>query len=238
MTIDSVAKEIRGRMRAEADPVRAERETRYFRGTIRCFGLTVPKSTAIAKDVYRERRDTLTDDEWFSLSERLLASGWFEEGNAGLRIARLLRLPSSKQLFNSYERWLGTHVGNWAHCDELCGHLIGPILADIPALVSRLLPWTKSENRWMRRGAAVSLLMPASKGLFLAEGLAVAEALLGDEDDLVRKGFGWMLREHAKQHRPEVTAFLERHVGRMPRVAFRYAIERFPPDERKRLMAL
>ena len=55
---------------------------------------------------------------------------------------------------------------------------------------------------------------------------------------MVQKGYGWLLKEAAKTHRPEVTSFLEQNVHLMPRTAFRYAIELFPPAERKRLMAL
>jgi 3-methyladenine DNA glycosylase AlkD len=238
VAIAAVLKEIERRLREEADPVRAEREQRYFKGTIRSHGLTVPKSHAIAKDVYRSHREALSREEWLDLSERLLATGWFEEGAIGLEIVRRLRLPPSETLFDTYERWLGTYVGNWAHCDDLCSHLIGSLLVGLPYLVGRLPSWTASENRWLRRGAAVSLVVPARRGLFLDEALAIARSLLEDSDDLVQKGFGWMLREAAKAHRAEVTAYLEREVARMPRTAFRYAVEKFPPDERKRLMSL
>lgn len=230
--------EITRRIEEQADPGRAENEQRYFKGTIRSHGLRVPASRAIGRDLYREHRKELSPEEWLGLGERLLATGWFEEGHAGLELVRRLRLPPSQALFATYERWLGTYVGNWAHCDDLCGHLIGSVLVELPELVERLQPWTASENRWLRRGAAVSLLAPARKGLFLQEALSIARSLIEDRDDLVQKGFGWMLREAATEHRGEVTAFLEEEAGRMPRTAFRYAIEKFPPDERKRLMAL
>jgi 3-methyladenine DNA glycosylase AlkD len=116
--------------------------------------------------------------------------------------------------------------------------LIGDVLIAKLALVRRLMPWTKSENRWLRRGAAVSLVVPARRGLYVRESLVIARALLDDKDDLVQKGFGWLLKEAAREHRAEVTAFLERNVRHIPRTAFRYAIELFPPTERKRLMAL
>lgn len=238
MEADTVLADIQRKVEEQADPVRAENEQRYFKGTIRCHGLSVPKSLAIARDVYRLHRRALGPDEWFDLGERLLGTGWFEEGTIGLEIVQRLPLPPTETLFDTCERWLDTYVGNWAHCDKLCTGLIGPVLIELPRLVKRLPPWTDSENRWMRRGAAVSLVIPARRGLFSNEALAIALALLEDGDDLVQKGYGWMLREAAEAHRPAVTAFLERHVGRMPRTAFRYAIEKYPPDERKRLMAL
>lgn len=238
MDTDTLVAQITRRIEEQADPVRAENEQRYFKGTIRCHGLSVWKCHAIGRDVYQEHRKDLNSEEWLNLGERLLATGWFEEGSVGLEIVRRLRQPPSEELFGTYERWLGTYVGNWAHCDDLCAHLIGSLLIELPELTKRLPPWTASENRWLRRGAAVSLIVPARRGLFLKEALSIAGALIEDRDDLVQKGFGWLLREAAKEHAAEVTAFLEREVGRMPRTAFRYAIEKFPPDERKRLMAL
>jgi 3-methyladenine DNA glycosylase AlkD len=79
---------------------------------------------------------------------------------------------------------------------------------------------------------------PARRGLFLNESLRIAGALVDDKDDMVQKGYGWMLREAAKTHMPEVTSFLEEHARRMGRTAFRYAIEKHSPAERKRLMRL
>ncbi len=235
---DTLITEIKRRIDEGADPVRAEHEQRYFKGTIRSHGLSVPKSHAIGRDLYRQHRKDLSPDQWLDLGERLLATGWFEEGSAGLEIVRCLRLSPSEALFDTYGRWLGTHVGNWAHCDDLCAHLIGDILIELPKLVERPAAWTLSDNRWLRRGSAVSLIVPARRGLYLDDAFRIATSLMEDQDDLVQKGFGWLLREAAKEHPTEVTAFLEQEVGRMPRTAFRYAIEKFPPAERKRLMAL
>jgi 3-methyladenine DNA glycosylase AlkD len=238
MDPNALTSEIKRRIEEQADPVRAEHEQRYFKGTIRSHGLSVPKSHAIGRDVYRQHRKDLASDQWLDLGERLLATGWFEEGSVGLEIVRLLRLRPSQALFGTYERWLGSCIGNWAHCDDLCAHLIGPIVIELPKLVERLVGWTLSENRWLRRGAAVSLIVPSRRGLYLDDAFLIARALMEDRDDLVQKGFGWLLREAAKEHPREVTRFLEQEARQMPRTAFRYAVEKFPPNERKRLMSL
>jgi 3-methyladenine DNA glycosylase AlkD len=235
---DAIAADIRRRIIADADPKRAEGERRYFKGTIRNRGLSVPKCVALARAVFAEHRAELMQDDWFALAEKLLAGGWHEEGTVGLALASRSNPEPSVELFERYGRWLETYVCNWAHCDELCTHMIGVVIVAKPAFVRRLTPWTKSSNPWLRRGAAVSLVVPARRGLFLRESLAIAKALVADEDDMVQKGYGWLLKETAKAHRPEVTAFLEQNVRRMPRTAFRYAIELFPAAERKRLMAL
>ena len=66
----------------------------------------------------------------------------------------------------------------------------------------------------------------------------LAEMLLGDRHDLMRKAVGWSLREAGKQDPDALRRFLTTHVARMPRTAFRYAIERFDPEERQAYLRL
>jgi hypothetical protein len=67
--------------------------------------------------------------------------------------------------------------------------------------------------------------------------LLIAERLLDDEQDLIHKAVGWMLREVGKRDVEVLRAFLRAHRTRMPRTALRYSIERLAPDERKRILA-
>jgi 3-methyladenine DNA glycosylase AlkD len=237
-TVKSLFREIRARIKDAADPKRAAFDQTYFKEPIKSHGLSLPAAGAIAKEIYRREKTSLDGDEWLALGERLLATGWMDEGNVGFGVVRMSKPVPSAELFDTYERWLRAYVGNWAHCDELSTHLIGDVLFAQPKLVRRLFPWTKDANRWVRRSSAVSLVRPARRGLFLNEALRIAGALVDDKDDMVQKGYGWMMREAAKTHIPDVTAFLEKHARRMGRTAFRYAIEKHSAAERKRLMAL
>lgn len=88
----------------------------------------------------------------------------------------------------------------------------------------------------MRRAAAVSLVVPAKRGEFLKDALAIADLLLRDEDDMVRKGYGWLLKEASRRHHDEVYAFVLARRTVMPRTALRYAIELMPPDLRAEAM--
>ena len=67
--------------------------------------------------------------------------------------------------------------------------------------------------------------------------LALAEALLDDPEDLVRKATGWMLREVGKRAPDALEGFLQTHLDRLPRVTLRYAIERMPEPQRARYLA-
>ena len=70
----------------------------------------------------------------------------------------------------------------------------------------------------------------------LAAAFEIAELLLEDAEDLVQKGYGWMLKEAGNQFPEEVFDFVMKHRARMPRTALRYAIEKYPPAMRKRAM--
>ena len=97
--------------------------------------------------------------------------------------------------------------------------------------------WAISDNRWARRAAAVSLIVPARKGLFLEEIFAIADLLLTDADDLVRKGYGWMLKAASQARQNAVFEYVMAHKAAMPRTALRYAIEKMPEELRRRAMA-
>ena len=103
--------------------------------------------------------------------------------------------------------------------------------------LSDLKKFTKSDNRWMKRAAAVSLIVPARKGLFLSDMFEIALILLEDPDDMVQKGYGWMLKVASQTHQNEVFEFVMQHKQRMPRTALRYAIEKMPEDLKKQAMS-
>jgi 3-methyladenine DNA glycosylase AlkD len=82
----------------------------------------------------------------------------------------------------------------------------------------------------------VSLIIPAKKGLFLNEIFTISDRLLTDKDDMVQKGYGWMLKEASKLHQDEVYRYVLKHRPDMPRTALRYAIEKMPPELKSEAM--
>ena len=90
--------------------------------------------------------------------------------------------------------------------------------------------WAKSRNRWLKRAAAVSLIVPAKKGRFLQDAFEICDVLLADEDDMVQKGYGWLLKEESRRHQKEVFEYVVKNKAAMPRTALRYAIELMPKE--------
>jgi len=138
--------------------------------------------------------------------------------------------------FTRFEKWLDAYVDDWADCDSLCCGVIGPLVVRFPELSAKTAKWARSRNLWRRRAAAVSLIVPARQGLLIDRVLRAAEVLLEDSEDLVQKGYGWMLKEAGSSFFPEVEQFVMTHKAEMPRTALRYAIEKWPPAKRKQAM--
>lgn len=113
---------------------------------------------------------------------------------------------------------------------------VGNFLVKYPMFVEKLKEWTQSKNRWMKRAAAVSLIVPAKKGYFLSDVFEICDRLLLDQDDMVQKGYGWLLKVTSQAHQKEVFDYVMKNKENMPRTALRYAIEKMPQSLRQEAM--
>lgn len=164
-------------------------------------------------------------------------SGYIEESFVACDWSYRIRESYEPKDFVILEKWLHRHVANWASCDTLCNHAIGAFVEKFPQALADLKRWAKSKNRWVRRASAVTLIIPARKGEFLSDVFEIADLLLIDDDDLVQKGYGWMLKAASEAHRREVFEYVMNNKARMPRTALRYAIEKMPEDLKHKAMA-
>ncbi len=228
--------DLRQELTSLADPAHRDGLRWFFKETINPLGVRSQELNALVARRWRELR-ALDQAALLKLCNALWQSDVFEDPTLASKWCSRAVPKLNPAAFAVFEGWLSARVDNWAHCDVLCTGCVGPLLMRHPELWERTLPWLASPNRWLRRGAAVSLVPPGRRGLLLPQVFHVAEALLDDEDDLVRKGYGWMLKEASKADAKAVLDFVVARRGDMPRVALRYAIEHMPPDWRTLAMA-
>jgi 3-methyladenine DNA glycosylase AlkD len=233
--MDLILQQLRTELKANADPHTLASSQRYFKEAVIPYGIKTAIVNRLAREFYQRVKDK-PKAEIYELCERLWRSGMLEESFVACEWSERQRKRYEPEDFEVFERWVKQYVSNWASCDTLCNHTVGGFLEDHPQFLPRLRQWTRSDNRWVRRAAAVSLIVPARKGLFLEDIFAIADILHEDEDDLVRKGYGWMLKAASQAHLDDVFDYVMRNKAVMPRTALRYAIEKMPEDMRERAM--
>lgn len=233
--MDTVIVRIREELEAQADPQIQKTSRRFFREEIRCYGLKTATVMAIAKKYWKEIKHQ-EKQEIFALCEELYHSGYLEESFVVSNWAHALSGRYDKEDLAVFRRWIDTFITNWASCDGFCNHTVGDFIEQYPECIAELKRWAQSNNRWMRRAAAVSLIVPAKHGKFLDEALGIADLLLTDKDDMVQKGYGWLLKEAGRHHQREVFAYVVKNRQVMPRTALRYAIELMPKEMRAEAM--
>ncbi len=207
----------------------------YFKEGIVLHGVRANVVRRVAADFFKKIKKE-NKQAIFSLCEELLRSKYSEEKTIAFALAYRLRkhyVPGDFQLFES---WLRRYVSNWGSCDDFCGHAFGAFVYRFPEILPDVLAWTKSKNRWMRRGAAVIMIYSLRRGKQLNFAFKVADALMADEDYLVQNGYGWMLKDASILFPSRVMDYVIRYKAKMPRRALRYAIERFTPEQRREAM--
>ena len=228
--------EIQNELERQVDPAPVRSPQSFFKEQIKFHGVKTNIVERIGKERFQQIKDKSKKDI-FSLCEELLKVDYVEEAFIAFDWAYRLQDRFEPADFAVFERWLTKYVNNWAKCDTLCNHTAAAFVEKYPQYVENLRRWAKSQSRWLKRAAAVTLILPARKGKFLKDVFEIADILLLDKDDLVQKGYGWMLKEAGKTHQQEVFDYIMSHKDVMPRTALRYAIEKMPEDMRKRAMA-
>lgn len=190
------------------------------------FGVTVPEQRAIAKKYQTAP---------FPVLKELLQSPFHESRLTGLLILveQFSKNKDTGFRKNCVDFYLSqtNRINNWDLVDLSCYKLLGVWLENKDRqLLYRL---AASANMWEQRIAMVTCMHFVRRGDF-QDCLAIADRLLHHRHDLIHKAVGWLLREIGKKDKAVLTRFLETRHQTMPRTMLRYAIEHFPPEERKK----
>lgn len=233
--MESILTTIRKQLRINADKKIKESNQRYFKEEAKLYGMNSATVTQIGKENF-ELIKHKSKHEIHALCEELMKSGFLEEAGIASMWSFTIRSMHDPSDFALFERWIEKYITNWASCDTLCNHTVGSLLEKYPEQVQHLKRWATSDNRWMKRASAVSLIIPARKGMFLSDVFDISDTLLTDTDDIVQKGYGWMLKAASNKHTKEVYAYVLSKKTVMPRTAYRYAIEKMPAEMRAKAM--
>jgi 3-methyladenine DNA glycosylase AlkD len=137
--------------------------------------------------------------------------------------------------FKLFASWLD-RVSSWADHDALVHDLLAPMTATEPSRCREVFRWAKSANRWRRRAACVALIRGTRERKFFDQIVRLSNQLLKDDDDMVQKGLGWLLRETAKSDAARTVPYLVKIREKAPRLVLRTACETLPLATRRRVL--
>ncbi len=217
-----------------ANPEIAEHSFRFFKAgpgeyaeDDKFLGVRVPDQRKIAR-----KNRTLPLSE----IQKLLQSDYHEVRLTGLFILvyqyKKADHSRQKEIFRFYNNNLN-HVNNWDLVDSSAKYIAGHYLFDKDRSIVYKL--ANSNNLWERRVSVLTTFYFIDRGDFSTT-LDICEKLLDDNEDLIHKATGWMLREIGKKDKAVLTDFLNNHYKSMPRTMLRYAIEKLPEVERQRYL--
>lgn len=205
------------------------------------LGLKVPQTRTVVKEakllVPLDEIAKLVCSEWHEvrlsgfllLVEEMNASLNKQKDNSEIRIIKAKRRKEITDFYLKYAK----QANNWDLVDLSCEYILGPyLLLDCSDVMPTLSKLAASKDLWEQRIAVVTTLHFIRNGIYEPT-LALVELLCHHKHDLIHKAMGWMLREIGKKDKELLTLFLNENYLRLPRTTLRYAIERFPEEERK-----
>ena len=254
---------IQHELEAYIDPIKKEYLPRFFKtgkGQYgegdRFLGVVVPNTRLVAK---------LHKDEPFEVMAGLLQSEWHECRLCAL-LMLVERFKKSDEAGKKaiYDFYLSqtARINNWDLVDLSAPGIVGEYLKDKTR--EDLYRLADSSLLWDQRIAVVSTYTLIKNNDFIeilrlseyfiahsvhadaryhAHSSSAAHSVRNDVHtsvqplhDLMQKAIGWMLREMGKRDKDLLVQFLERYCKIMPRTMLRYAIEKFPEEERREFM--
>jgi 3-methyladenine DNA glycosylase AlkD len=208
----------------------------FFKDEIKSHGWYTADLRRAAVRFRRELRKERGLDFLVEVADHLFSGSVLEEKVAAVFLLEKLDSEFGDREFKLFESWLD-RISSWADHDGLVHCLIAPMVAAKPARARAVFLWAKSPNRWRRRAACVALIRGARARMFFPEITKLSGSLLADQDDMVQKGLGWLLRETAKFDAKRTVPYLMKIRGRAPRLVLRTACETLPPKVRQRILA-
>ncbi len=231
-----IARHIRQVLQDGASAPHTEEVQRFFKHEIKSRGWYTHELRKVA---VRFRRTILSENDipyLVEVADQLFRGDVLEEKVFAVVMLQGTVKDFVQSEFKQLESWLD-RVSSWADHDALAHCLLGPMIAADPTLLSYPPRWAKKKGRWYKRAAAVSLIHSTRQHKHFASIQRITEMLLASDDDMVRKGLGWLLREAAKFNPEQTVEYLMSIRNRAPRLVLRTACETLPVATRERILA-
>ena len=226
---------LRQRLRDGGSPAVARSIQRFFIEPVRCYGW---KTAELRRFARRTQREIFVEGGFsllLAVADRLFSGKANDEKNLAVLLLENRIKHFGDAEFRRFEGWL-SRITNWSEHDALVHYLIGPLMASDRRRVARAFAWARSKDPWHRRAAAVSLIQATRRRLYFREITRLSGRLLSDQNEMVRKGLGWLLRETAKADPARTVPYLLRIRLRAPRLVLRTACETLPTGTRRRII--
>ena len=229
------ASEVIAELAAHADPERARNNARFFKTGpgeygegdrfLGCGLTEMRAATRTFRHLPLDEVDVLLDSPFHEhrVVGAILLANRFPRADADARADLLARYLAALAR---------GAINNWDLVDVSAAQVLGA--GGDEELWRRL---ASGGSLWQRRAAVIATFAPLKAG-DPGPSLRIAEVLLHDRHDLVHKAVGWVLRDVGKTDAAAQCAFLDRWAPEMPRTMLRYAIEKFPEEERQRYLRL
>lgn len=206
-TPPSVAREIRHRLKADGSGADAKGVQWFFQEEIKSHGWRTARLRRLARQYRRALEQEHGLDFVVGVADRLFSGRVLEEKVSAVLLLENLTARFDDSHFGLFEGWLD-RISTWADHDGLVHYLIAPMIKGKSTRERRVFEWAKSPDCWHRRAACVALIQGTRRKMFFDQVVRVSNLLLNDEDRMVQKGLGWLLRETAKADRPRTVPYL------------------------------
>jgi len=237
--IDELYTEVIAFMEKMIDPGKIESAKRWNKEQIVSYGF----SSSDFVEVYSKFNPYFCDlnlEERIELARKLIRSGNSTILHIGIHLLRISREELNQTHFEFFDECFD-HIMGWGNTDLFCSEVLRPMLEKMPEKIIKLLrKWNKSENRWKRRASVVTFTRSTAKsGKFIDEALDLCENLIWDDEDLVRKGVGWALKDNMRADKDRVIEYVKslRRRG-VSSVITLYAIRDLKGKEREEVLKI
>jgi len=207
----------------------------FFKEEIKSHGWYTADLRRAVRGLRRDLLKTHGFNFLLDVADELFSGSNLEEKVAAVFLLEKMDSQFGDREFRLFQSWLH-RISSWADHDGLVHYLIGPTVVAEPARVKNVFRWAKSPNRWLRRAACVALIQGTRQKQFFPQIKQLSNILLADQDDMVQKGLGWLLRETAKYDPERTVPYLMKIRERAPRLVLRTACETLQKSTKRTIL--